>query len=301
MAFGPSPRRVYILTNNFYVYELPRSALNDSEQQLNLSNATGIPMESKWPQVFNSTVFKKNNATKTAFFYWTDTEDYLALRNTDDFVIVLNLQNYSVTIIEGLTINSFLVPLSGKGDPGVLIYMQNNPSCAASGFIVYSASIVPTSSSQHVEFLVLQEFAHSLCYESNRHEKVYANATMSTDCLADCRNPTNFLVSTGFNANGLLYIFTIEQTVYLIDERVFDYKNFDSSNTYTAYPYSTKTVKDFFQCPQAPSTQISVFIFFVFNKTFPLFQSLPLPSRTLGRNLWWWPLLSLVSFVSLSG
>ena len=264
MAIAVTPRRVYLFTTNFYVYDLPSSVYDGSSFNLLPSNKevnmTPERVSRKWPTLVDSGVYQTlRSLWSTVFFFWDDDQDYLCMANFTSGV-VYGIGDDTATDISNTYEQGHLTAqwshLFLSGPMGNFSGVNNDPTANSTGILLANFRKSPN---RDPPFRLMDRGWKSfLCYGSSDQAEVFMvidmpRNTSGGDACGDGGGgqPAKWLVSTGF-------VNAADQKIHMLggDRKVVYIFSWDIMVTrprphYPKVPLQAIPYEQFFRCSQS--------------------------------------------------
>lgn len=262
VAIAVTPRRVYLFTTNFYVYDLPPSVYDGSSFNLlprKEVNMTPERVSRKWPTLVDSGVYQSlRSLWSTVFFFWDEDQDYLCMANYSSGVVygigddtAIDISNtHEQGHLTALWSHLFLSgPISNFSG------VNNDPAANSTGILLANFRKSPN---RDPPFRLLDRgWTSRLCYGSSDQAEVFMVIDMPKNTSGDdaCGDggghPAKWLVSTGF-------VNAADQKIHMLggDRKVVYNFSWDIMVTkprphYPKVPLQAIPYEQFFRCSQS--------------------------------------------------
>ncbi|KAH9395577.1 hypothetical protein TYRP_020604 [Tyrophagus putrescentiae] len=248
VAIAVTPRRVYLFTTNFYVYDLPKEV-----------NMTPERVSRKWPTLVDSGVYQSlRSLWSTVFFFWDDDQDYLCMANFTSGVVYGIGDDTAIDISnthEQGHLTAQWSHLFLSGPMGNFSGVNNDPTANSTGILLANFRKSP---SRDPPFRLLDRGWKSfLCYGSSDQAEVFMVIDMPRNTSEDAcgdgggGQPAKWLVSTGF-------VNAADQKIHMLggDRKVVYIFSWDIMVTrprphYPKVPLQAIPYEQFFRCSQS--------------------------------------------------
>lgn len=230
-AIGITSTELILLTNDYYIYNIPIQSLGDNFDKLYLYSAP-VPLKDRYPNLYNDYRFKQTiNKPFNAFVLEDSETDWLCITtwhvNTQNSGINYNIK--TGTVEEGWIFNGYIPEvLISTNYPGQFYALRKRRN----GNELGKYKIIDSDNVHGNRGIGLFDYYYPICIEN---DKIYVNK------FGRCNQPNDWPVLKGYVANKKFYLFA-PSYVYIFPEDVY-------SNSPNKHPIIKKEYSGFIFCP----------------------------------------------------